>query len=304
MTTTTSFQRTLTLGLTAATLGFAAVQAQAAGADVIAEIGTQSINASALTPFFETITPAQREALKENPAALNQTVRLLLLQQVLVKEAEAAGWEKQPDVAEELARLRERAIAESYMRTIAKVPDSYPSETELKSAYDARKGTLLVPKQFQLAQIYVANPKTSDKATDDRARAQIDGIAKKVKQAGADFAAIARTDSEERQTAARGGEVGWVVETSLQPEIRSKIGAKGSISEPIRLGDGWYIIKVVDVRESRTPTFEEVKEQLSKAMKADRFKQNQEAYLAKLQQQNPMSINELALSKLLDAPKP
>lgn len=292
------------LPLAAIGLGLTLTAAPAADTDVIAEVGTQPVNVGELVPFFETFTAGQKDALKQNPSALNQTVRLLLLQKVLLKEAEASGWEKQPEVAEELARLRQRAIAESYLRTVAKVPDGYPGEAELKAFYDARKGSLVVPRQFQLSQIYIANPKTADKATDEQARAQIEAVGKKLKQAGADFAAIARTESEERQTAARGGEVGWVAEASLQPEIRAKLGAKGSVTDAIRMGEGWYFIKVLDVRESRTPTFEEAKPQLAKAMKAERFKQNQEAYLAKLQQQNPMSINELALSKLLDTPKP
>ncbi len=286
--------RTLTL------LGLAAATQFALAADPIAEIGNETITSDQILPYLENITPEQRAALKQNPGALNQTVRLLILQQVLLKEAQAAAWDKQPDVVADIERLRQRAIAEGYLRTIAKVPDSYPSAAELQAAYDARKGTLLVPRQFQLAQIYISAPKTADKATDERTRTQLDTLNKKLKASGADFAAIARETSEERQTSARGGEIGWIAEAQLQPEIRTKLGAKGSLTEPIRLGDGWYVVKVLDIRESRTPTFDEVKAQLSRAMKAERFKQNQEAYLAKLQQQNPMSINELALSKLLE----
>lgn len=288
-------------GLAAFGMGLAA--AQAANSDIIAEVGAQPISAGDLAPYFENFTTGQRDALKQNPAALNQTVRLLLLQQALIKEAEAAGWDKDPQVAEELARLRQRAIAESYLRTVAKVPDSYPTDSEAKAVYDARKSSLLVPRQFQLAQIYISNPKTADKATEEQTRSQLDSIAKKLKQSGADFAAVARAESEERQTAARGGEVGWVAETSLQPEIRAKLGAKGSVTEAIRLGEGWYFVKVLDVKDARTPTFEEAKDQITRAMKAERFKQNQEAYLAKLAQQNPVSINELSLSKLLETPK-
>lgn len=296
-----SFSQAILPGVAA--LGLSLGGVHAAGTDIIAEVGAQPVNIDELAPYFENFTASQRDAFKQNPSALNQTVRLLLLQQVLLKEAETAGWDKQPEVAEELARLRQRAIAESYLRTVAKVPEGYPTDAEVKTVYEARKGTLVVPRQLQLAQIYIADPKAADKATSEKARAQIDAVAKKLKQSGADFAAIARTDSEESQTAARGGEIGWVAEASLQPEIRTKLGAKGSVTEAIRLGEGWYFVKVLDVRESRTPTLDEVKDQLAKAMRAERFKQNQEAYLAKLAQQNPMSINELALSKLLETPK-
>jgi parvulin-like peptidyl-prolyl isomerase len=277
--------------------------ARAADSLVIAEVGEKSVSASDLAPLFAGFTDSQRDALKQNPAALNQAVRLVLLQKVLLQEAEGAGWDKTPEVAAELARLRDRAVAESYLRTVAKVPDSYPSDAELKAAYEARKATFLVPRQLQLAQIYIAEPKGADKATADKTKSQVETLGKKLKQPNADFAALAREESEERQTAARGGEVGWVAENALQPEIRSRLGAKGSVTEAIRVGDGWFFVKVLDVKEARTPSFDEAKDQLARAMKAERFKQNQEAYLAKLAQQHPMAINELALTKLLEEPK-
>ncbi len=65
-----------------AALGMGLACAQAANTDIIAEIGAQPINAGDLAPYFENFTTGQRDALKQNPAALNQTVRLLLLQQV------------------------------------------------------------------------------------------------------------------------------------------------------------------------------------------------------------------------------
>ena len=126
----------------------------------------------------------------------------------------------------------------------------------------------------------------------------------KVKQG--DFAALARAESDEPQSAARGGEIGWLQESAIQPEIRTKVSslAKGAVSDSIQLGDGWYFVKVLDIREPRTATLDEVRDQLKKVLRAERARLNREAYLAKLQQQNPMAINELALSKLLEPSKP
>lgn len=267
--------------------------------EVIARVGTEEIKAAQVRPYLENLGQQDRETLEKNPAALSQAVRTLILQQILFKEALAAGWDKTPEMAEQLERLRQGAIAETYLQSIAKVPEGYPSEAEVKTVYEAKKDSLQVPKQIRLAQIYIAIPKDAPKEAQDKARVRIDEISKSVKNG--DFAAVARDKSEERETAARGGEVGWLPEARIQPEIRTKVSSlsKGNVTEPVRLEDGWYVVKVLDINESHTATLDEVKDQLVKALRNERLRANREAYLAKLQQQNPVALDELGLAKLL-----
>jgi len=267
--------------------------------EIIARVGETEIKAAQVKPFLANISEQDRETLSKNPAALSQAVRTLILQQMLFKEALAAGWDKTPEVAEQIERLRQAAVAESYLQSISKVPDGFPSDEEIRTVYEARKSDLKVPKQIQLAQIYVAIPKEADKAAQDKAKARIDEIAKAAKSG--DFAAVAREKSDERESASRGGEVGWLAEAQIQPDIRTKVAglAKGSVTDPIRLGDGWYVVKVIDTKEPHTATLEEVKDQLARLLRTERARANRDAYLSKLQQQNPVALDEIGLSKLL-----
>ncbi len=262
---------------------------------VIAKVGDTELKAKDLAPYLASLSADDRAALTKNPALLNQVVRSLILQQVLVKEALSANWDKRPEVVEQLERLRKNAIAEDYLVTVAKVPDNYPGDTEVKAAYDARKDQLQLPRQYQLAQIFIASD-------DANAQANLDAVAKALKAANADFAAIAKDKSQEPQSAARGGEIGWLTAAAVQPEIRDRLAnaSKGAVTEAIRLPDGWHIIKVLDVREPRTATLEEVKPRLVEVLRNERAKSNRDAYLAQLQQKNPVSLNELALSTLLN----
>lgn len=267
---------------------------------VIARVGDNEIKIEQIKPFLTGLTAEEKAALESNPALLSQTVRTLILQQILFKEAIASGWDKSPEVIAQLDRLRQGAVAESYIQSIAKVPEGYPSDAEVQSAYDARKDSLLVPKQLRLAQIYIAAPQ-GDKDADEKAKARIEAVAKSLKASGSDFAAIARDQSEERESASRGGEVGLIAESSIQPEIRAKVSSlpKGGTTDPIRLGDGWYVVRVLDVKDAHTATLPEIKDRLVAALRADRIRQNREAYLAKLQQQNPVALDELGLTNLL-----
>ena len=284
--------------IVAALLVLAAISLQAAE-DVIARVGDQEIKASQILPYLNNLSEADRSALLKNPAALSQAVRTLILQQILFKEAASAGWDKTPEIAAQLDRLRQGAVAETYLQSIAKVPDGYPSEDDMKAVYEARKADLQVPAQIRLAQIYIAIPKDAAKDAQDKAKLRIDEISKTAK--AGDFSAVAREKSEERETASKGGEVGWLAESQIQPEIRSKVASlpKGAVTDPVRLPDGWYVIKVLDVKEAHTATFDEVRSQLITALRNERARANREAYLAKLQQQNPVALDELGLSKLL-----
>jgi len=268
---------------------------------VIARVGDNEIKADQIKPFLAGLSTTERESLLLNPAVLSQAVRTLILQQILFKEALAAGWEKNPDIVSQLERMRQAAIAESYLTSISKVPDGYPSEADVKAAYEARKDQLLVPKQIRLSQIFIAAPE-GDKAADEKAKARIEAVSKSLKASGADFAAIARDQSEERESASRGGEVGWIAEASIQPEIRTKVSTlpKGGTTDPIRLGDGWYVVRVLETKDAHTATLDEIRDRLVAALRNDRIRQNREAYMAKIQQQNPIVLDELGLPKLIE----
>ncbi len=95
---------------------------------VIAKVGDTELKAKDLAPYLASLSADDRAALTKNPALLNQVVRSLILQQVLLKEALSANWDKRPEVVEQLERLRKNAIAEDYLVTVAKVPDNYPAK--------------------------------------------------------------------------------------------------------------------------------------------------------------------------------
>ena len=272
--------------------------------DVVARIGNTDIKADEIRSSIESLDSRQQAALARDPNLLNQLVRSILVQRVVLNEALSKHWDQEPAIVAQLARVRDNTIRETYLASVSQPPPGYPSETELKAAYEANKPSLLVPRQFRLAQIYIALPETADKADADKAQTKLDGVKRSLHQKDADFAAIARAESDESQSAAKGGEIGWLPENQIQPEIRSQISGltKGAASDPIRLADGWHLIKILDSKDPYTPSLDEVRAQLIERLRAERAREISQAYVTKLLQQTPVSINELALSKLLNKP--
>lgn len=273
--------------------------------EVIARVGDSDVTAEEVRATIQLLDGRQQSAMARDPALLSQTVRAILANRLVLKEAAAKKWEQQPTVIAQLARARESLIVESYLQSVTAPPDSFPSEAEIKGVYEANASALLVPRRFRLAQIVVSVAKDADKATEDTARKKLDEVIKKVKQAGADFGAIARSASEETASAEKEGEIGWVTEPDIRTEIRGQVTGlpKSGITDPIRLEDGWHVLKLLDTEAAHTRPLAEVKDALVQRMRAERIEANRRAYVAELLKQSPPVVNEIALSKLLE-PKP
>jgi peptidylprolyl isomerase len=203
-------------------------------------------------------------------------------------------------VAAEIERARQSVVAETYLQSVSAAPQDYPSEAELQEAYDKNKTAFLVPRSYRLAQIFVAAQKGAAKDVAEQARTKLDASLKKLKK-GADFAAVAATDSEDPQSAGQGGEIGWLYENDIKPEIKAAVSGlpKDGLSEPIPLDDGWHVVKLLDTKAASTRPLSEVRDQLAKQLRAERSYVNGRAYLAHLLEETPPAINELALSKVL-----
>jgi len=188
--------------------------------EVIGRVSGIDVSSEEIRWYIETLSAQERAALAKEPAALAQVVRAYLAQRAVLKEARAKKWDQQPTIKAQLDRAREQALIELYLESVSRPPDGFPSDSELQATYDANKAAFEAPRQLRLAQIYVAVPKEIDKETELKARRKVEAITQKLKQKGSDFAAIARSESEEKESAPQGGEIGWLTEAQMVPGIR------------------------------------------------------------------------------------
>ncbi len=271
--------------------------------EVVARVGTNDVTAEEVRAAVALMDSRQQAALTRDPALLSQAVRSLLANRLVLKEAMAKKWDQQPTVVAQLARARENLIVESFLQSVTAPPDSYPADADIKAVYEANQTALAVPRRFQLAQIAVLVAKDADKTVEEEGRKKLDEVSKKLKQPDADFGAIARASSDDKASADKDGDIGWVAESDLRPEIRSQVTGltKSGVTDPIRLDDGWYIIKLLDTEASHTRSLSEVRDMLVERIRAERADANRRAYLAGLLKQSPPVVNEIALSKVFES---
>jgi peptidyl-prolyl cis-trans isomerase SurA len=88
--------------------------------------------------------------------------------------------------------------------------------------------------------------RVGDLVSEAEARRKITLLRTRIAQ-GANFAEIARLNSDDTASATRGGDLGWIVPGDLVPEFERAAAAlkPGELSEPVRTAFGFHLIEVI-----------------------------------------------------------
>lgn len=92
--------------------------------------------------------------------------------------------------------------------------------------------------------------RVGENTTDAAAKARIDTIAARLK-GGAEFAQLAREESQDINSQARGGDLGWFVPEQFGGDFASQVNAlaDSQVSEPFRTEAGWHIVQRIESRQ-------------------------------------------------------
>jgi len=121
---------------------------------------------------------------------------------------------------------------------------------------------------------------------------------------GVDFAALAQANSDDKASAARGGDSGSLGRIAvLMPEIRKIVDTMktGDVAGPIQTAAGFHVIRLTDTRAAGVAPLAAVKERIRAELRQQREQQNEQAYMARLVGPGAVSIDEAALQKAVTA---
>ena len=268
--------------------------------DLVGKMGDVDLRSSELKAILDAQPADARHQLATDPGALERLARSELMRKAVLNEARQKGWDKRQELQPLIDRARDQVIVSSFVSGVAKPGDGYPSEDEIKQFYEANKAQLLAPAQFDLAQIFLPAAEGSDKAKAEEARKKIGELSAMMGKPGADFAKLAKENSAHKESADKGGEIGWISEEQMVPEIRRAVTgmSKGEVSPPVKSAAGWHLIKLLDKRPAATRPLADIRPNLIVAMRNRKAQDMERTYLEALSIKLPPTINQIELGKL------
>ena len=192
----------------------------------------------------------------DNPQVRDQAREMLITRELILQEADKRGVIQKESVRDQLEQSRVGVLVAAVFEDY--VEREGVSDTDLKAAYENVKDQY-TGKEYHVEHILV------DKEADAKA------IIAQLK-AGANFEDIAKTKSKDPGSAKNGGDLGWVSDKALVPEFsKAMVQLKnGQITDkPVKSQFGYHIIKMLDSRDAKAPSFDEMKEQLKQMIMAD-----------------------------------
>ncbi len=231
--------------LTAAALIFAPLAARADD-PVLARVNGVDIHESDLAFAEEEIGSNMPQMAPEQKR--DYLVTYLTDVVIVSQAAEKQGIANRDDVKHRLAFDHERVLMEAMLTDAAKAA---VTDDAMHKVYDEAVKQMSNEEEVHARHILVAS--------EDEAKAIEDQLKK-----GADFAALAKEKSKD-PGAADGGDLGYFTKDQMVPEFADAAFKlqKGQISDPVHTQFGWHVIKIEDKRTKPTPTFDQVKAQLS-----------------------------------------
>jgi peptidyl-prolyl cis-trans isomerase D len=143
------------------------------------------------------------------------------------------------------------------------------NEADLKTYYEQNVARLSGPDERRASHILIAADKGAPAAEREKARARAQELLAMVRKAPESFADVARKNSQDPGSAAKGGDLDFFARGAMVKQFEDAAFAlkKGEISDVVESDFGFHIIKVTDVKTAKRKSFEELRASLEGDLK-------------------------------------
>ena len=172
------------------------------------------------------------------------------------------------------------------------------SEAEIQAYYEQHEGEYQRQERRKVAHIFIQGDSTE-------AKEKAEAILTEVK-AGADFAELAKTKSEDTYSAKNDGELDWFERGVMDPAFDKsafELTSASPISDVVKSEFGFHIIKLIEAQDAETLPLSDVKSQIEVALKSEKTKElydNLYQRLSEVAFESPDSLEEASAEVNVD----
>jgi peptidyl-prolyl cis-trans isomerase D len=159
------------------------------------------------------------------------------------------------------------------------------NEAELKSYYDQNVARLSGIEERRASHILITAAKDAPAADREKAKAKATALLAEVRKNPAQFAELAKKNSQDPGSAPNGGDLDFFARGAMVKPFEDAAFAmkKGDISDVVESDFGYHIIQLTDVKAPKQKTFEELRAGLESDLKAQmaqtKFAESAEAFI-------------------------
>ena len=210
----------------------------------------------------------ERSGRPVTPDIEGQIKEEVIAREIFAQEAQKRGLEASPDYKTQMELARQTILIRELFTDFQK--KNPVTDAEIQAEYDkfvAANGG----KEYKASHILV------DKEADAKA------IVASIKK-GAKFEDIAKKQSKDPGSGAKGGDLDWANPASYVSEFTEALIKldKGKMTDaPVKSQFGWHVIRVDDLRDAQLPSLEDIKPQIAEQLEQQKMMQFQEALRAK-----------------------
>ncbi|ATG94135.1 peptidylprolyl isomerase [Paracidovorax citrulli] len=210
----------------------------------------------------------ERSGRPITPEIEGQIKEEVIAREIFLQEAQKRGLEGSQNVKDQMELARQTILIRELFADYQKA--NPVTDADIQAEYDkfvaANTG-----KEYKASHILVE--------TEDQAKSIIASIKK-----GAKFEDIAKKQSKDPGSGARGGDLDWATPSSYVSEFTEALVKldKGKMTQtPVKTQFGWHVIRLDDVREAKLPKLDEVKAQIAQQLQQQKLAKFQEDLRAK-----------------------
>ena len=237
---------------------------------VVAIVDGEKITAAEADRLLSLFPPQQQIGARRDPKS---ALGFILFMRHLSDEALKDKLDQESPNKEQLEYNRIAVLSQARVNRVRNVVVNFDQDAEMKfyrehqDRYQEAKVKVIYV-AFTAAHL-PANPDAAGKKplTEDEAKAKIEGVEKKL-AGGADFSQLAKDESDDKDSAQKGGEFGIIKRGSPYPEeIKKTVFSlkPGQISAPLKQPNGFYLFRLESLAvepydQVRTQIYDELKD--------------------------------------------
>ena len=208
---------------------------------VIAKLVAQNPKLNGLV--YKNLNSLQKEAI----------VKEFVLNEIIYDEAKDRNLHKDQDYQDALKIFETELLKQKLFTQLIKEAGA---EENVKKQYDKLVNDAKNKKDIRLGIIVLASLKDAE------------NLGQLLQKNPAIFSDIAKKRSQDKSSRKIGGDLGFVFEDNLSPEIvkQARTLGRGQIAKPMAVGKQWLIIKLIDERAAKIEDYNKIKDNLSQKL--------------------------------------